>query len=306
MSNAHATTMHIDITPEQQAYRLSNYNIIWRQRQLLVKLFHQFEQPLLLRAQSEQWLSERLKRSSIKLIRLDPDLGETQINLWVNAAEKANKKVFLHLPSTQLVPKKHKALSWFLKRLFDRFAAAFLLLLIAPLMLFIAALICIYSPGPIFFQQWRVGERGKLFKILKFRTMVVNAEKLHHLVMGNQDGLHKLKDDPRLTPIGAWLRRYSLDELPQLINVLRGEMSLVGPRPWALYDALRLDLEGKIRLNALPGITGAWQVKARSNLVEINAVNSIDLEYLRSWSFGEDLKILIMTLPKVILGFGAY
>lgn len=305
MINAHAPAVHIDV-PLQQEHYLSKCNVIWRQKQLLVRLFQRFEQPYLPTTRSEWLLSECLKRSSVQLVRLDPSLGEAQIKLWADAAEKADKKVFLQLPSTQLIPQKHSTFSWFLKQLADRLAATVLLLLIAPLMFFITGLICIYSPGPIFFQQWRVGERGKLFKIWKFRTMVVDAEKLHHRVMGDQNGLHKLKDDPRLTPIGAWMRRYSLDELPQLFNVLRGEMSLVGPRPWALYDALRLSPEGKKRLNALPGITGAWQVQARSNLVDMDAVNCIDLEYLRDWSLRQDLKILMMTLPKVFLGFGAY
>ena len=136
--------------------------------------------------------------------------------------------------------------------------------------------------------------------------MVVDAEQKHHEVMGNSKGLHKLENDPRVTFIGRWLRKYSLDELPQLFNVLRGEMSLVGPRPWALYDALRLSERGKARLNALPGITGAWQVGGRSNQLDLDAVTKWDLEYLAGWSLISDLQILLMTIPKVISGFGAY
>jgi len=136
--------------------------------------------------------------------------------------------------------------------------------------------------------------------------MTIDAEEQHHQVMGDQSGLHKLVADPRTTSIGKWLRKYSLDELPQLFNVLRGEMSLVGPRPWALYDALRIDEAGKTRLNALPGITGAWQVETRSQLLDLNAVNKCDLEYLGSWSLIKDLKILLLTIPKVISGSGAY
>jgi lipopolysaccharide/colanic/teichoic acid biosynthesis glycosyltransferase len=173
-------------------------------------------------------------------------------------------------------------------------------------MLGLMLLIRICSPGPVFFRQWRIGERGKLFRIIKFRTMIVDAEKLHHQVMANQKGLHKREDDPRITPLGRWMRKYSLDELPQLVNVLRGEMSLVGPRPWALYDAVRISREGQKRLNALPGITGNWQVKARSNQLDIEAVNHCDLEYLRTWSLWEDLKLLLLTFPKVFSGFGAY
>ena len=122
----------------------------------------------------------------------------------------------------------------------------------------------------------------------------------------NQKGLHKLEQDPRITCLGKWLRKYSLDELPQLFNVLRGEMSLVGPRPWALYDALRLEEKGKKRLNALPGITGAWQVTARSKLLDLDAVTNCDLEYLYDWSLVKDLKILMLTVPKVVNGSDAY
>jgi len=280
-------------------------NLIWRQRQLLVRLFQQFKQPYLPALESEQWLVDCLKHSPVQLVRLDLDLSETQLRLWAGACKKGNKAVFLRLPPIQALPKKHSSFSWFFKRLSDWIFATLLLLVLSPVMLGLVIVMCIYSPGPIFFQQWRVGERGKLFRMFKFRTMVVDAEKLHHQVMANQNGLHKLKDDPRLTPLGSWMRKYSLDELPQLFNVLRGEMSLVGPRPWALYDAIRLSHEGRKRLNALPGITGAWQVQARSTLVDLDAVNNIDLEYLHNWSLGQDLKILLLTVPKVLSGFGA-
>ena len=189
----------------------------------------------------------------------------------------------------------------------DLSIASLLLVLLSPVLLTIAALIKASTPGPILFRQWRVGQRGKLFRVLKFRTMTVNAEQHHHQVMAGQShtNLHKREDDPRITPLGKRLRKYSLDELPQLFNVLLGEMSLVGPRPWALYDAVRIRPEMLERLNALPGITGAWQVQARSHLLDIDMVNDLDLEYLRNWSLTEDLKILLRTVPKVLSGFGA-
>ena len=193
-----------------------------------------------------------------------------------------------------------------MKRALDWAVAALLLILLSPMLLCLAGLIRMVSPGPIFFKQWRVGERGKLFQIIKFRTMIVGAERLHHQLMCNQDGLHKLQDDPRITPLGRWMRKYSLDELPQLLNVLRGEMSLVGPRPWALYDAVRINPELQPRLNALPGVTGAWQVESRSHLRDLNLVNRGDLKYLHTWSIKQDLKFLLLTIPKVLTGFGAY
>jgi lipopolysaccharide/colanic/teichoic acid biosynthesis glycosyltransferase len=278
----------------------------WRRGQLLVRCLEQEGQLYLPSLESEQWLVGCLKRSPVRLICIDPNLGETGLRFWADACEQANKKVFLKVPSSFELSRKCSSLSWLLKRVLDWSVAALLLLLLSPIMLGLMLLIRICSPGPVFFRQWRIGERGKLFRIIKFRTMIVDAEKLHHQVMANQKGLHKREDDPRITPLGRWMRKYSLDELPQLINVLRGEMSLVGPRPWALYDAVRISREGQKRLNALPGITGNWQVKARSNQLDIEAVNHCDLEYLHTWSLWEDLKLLLLTVPKVFSGFGAY
>lgn len=291
---------------KRQVYHLPEYLVKWRQGQLFIKLSQQANEYNLSVIEDKQFLIECLKNSSAKLLRVEHNLGETKIKVWADASEKAKKVVFLQLPSNNKLPNKQGRISWVLKRLIDWVGAALLLLALSPFMLGLILLISIYMPGPIFFRQWRVGQRGKLFQIIKFRTMVVDAEKLHHQVMGNQTGLHKLIDDPRITGLGRWMRKYSIDELPQLLNVLRGEMSLVGPRPWALYDALRISPEGQKRLNALPGITGPWQVGARSNLLDLEAVNRLDLEYLESWSLLHDLKILILTVTKVFSGFGAY
>lgn len=305
-------TSYIDLLPQadlplnQEQYLHDFHSTLkWRQGRLFVRLTQQDKRVYLPATDNNQWLAECLSYSPVELVRVDLALGEAGLMLWANASEKANKRVFLRIPSECGLLKIQRLLSWRIKRIIDWIAAALLLLLISPLMLVIAVLMQVYMPGPMFFQQWRVGQRGKLFRIIKFRTMVVNAEKLHHQVMADQTGLHKREDDPRITPLGRWMRKYSVDELPQLFNVLRGEMSLVGPRPWALYDALRLSPELQKRLNALPGITGAWQVSARSNLLDINAVTECDLEYLYNWSLWRDLKILLLTVPKVILGVGA-
>lgn len=291
---------------EKQSKSFANYTLKWRQRQLFVQRTNQDQTPYLPCLEDQERLSACLERSQVELVRLSSDLSETEIIYWANACRQAGKKVFLQIPSTPLLPKKRAQFTWLCKRLLDQSIAIVALLLLSPLMLGLALLIYNQSPGSILFWQWRVGERGRLFQILKFRTMIEGAEELHHQIMANQPGLHKHKNDPRVTPIGRWMRRYSLDELPQLINVLRGEMSLVGPRPWALYDAIRISPEMRQRLNALPGITGAWQVAARSNLLDINAVTRCDLEYLKSWTFWQDLKILLLTIPKVFEGFGAY
>jgi lipopolysaccharide/colanic/teichoic acid biosynthesis glycosyltransferase len=233
-------------------------------------------------------------------------MGELNLIRWADASHWAKKPAYLRLPGTSQLPQKQHPIRWGLKRIFDWIVAALLLVFLSPLMLWITLLMTVFSPGPIFFYQWRVGERGKLFRIIKFRTMKVGAEQLHHQIMGGQPGLHKLKDDPRITPLGRWMRRYSLDELPQLINVLRGEMSLVGPRPWAIYDAVRISPDLQHRLNALPGMTGAWQVQSRSTVLDLGTVNRGDLRYLSGWSLWKDFWFLLLTIPKVIAGFGAY
>lgn len=290
--------------PKQQEQHLP-YLLLWRQGKLLVKPAKESKQTYLPATEDQQWIVECLKRSPAGVVYIDQSIHEIGLKLWADACVQAGKKVFLKIPCNHDLPNKRRLVTWGLKRLLDWFAAALLLLTISPLMLMLALLIRVFSPGPILFRQWRVGERGKLFQIIKFRTMVVDAENLHHQLMGNQRGLHKLQDDPRITLVGRWMRKYSLDELPQLFNVLRGEMSLVGPRPWALYDALRINPKGQKRLNALPGITGLWQVEARSTLLDLDEVNNLDLEYLQNWSLRRDLKILMMTVPKVLHGFGA-
>ncbi|XGV94863.1 MAG: heterocyst development glycosyltransferase HepC [Leptolyngbya sp. BL-A-14] len=297
---------HQASTSKTQGDRATHYTLIWRQKQLLLTLSARPNTPPLAALESEQILTDCLERSSVDLVKLTPAMGEAALAMWADACARANKAAYLRVPSIAALPKKQNRLKWWLKRLFDWSAAALLMLVVGPLMLGLSALMLIQSPGPIFFSQWRVGERGKLFRILKFRTMVTGAELYHHQVMGHQAGLHKCEDDPRITPIGRWMRKYSLDELPQLINVLRGEMSLVGPRPWALYDAVRLSPTVQQRLNALPGITGIWQVTSRSHLRDLDAVNRVDLRYLGDWSLRQDFKILLLTVPKVLSGFGAF
>ena len=293
---------------ERSGVESPEYVLKWRQKQLLVlRLCQQTHSPHLPPLTNERWLIDCLKHSPVRLVRVDAGVGETGLRFWANACERSGKTLYLKLPNTSKLPHKRTSVSWSCKRLLDLSLASLMLLLLSPIMVTIAVLIKFYTPGPIVFQQWRVGQRGKLFRVFKFRTMAVNAEQHHHQVMAGQvqTNLHKRDDDPRVTSLGKWLRKYSLDELPQLFNVLRGEMSLVGPRPWALYDAVRIRPDMLQRLNALPGITGVWQIEARSHLLDIDMVNDRDLEYLRNWSLTEDLKILLRTVPKVLSGFGA-
>lgn len=280
--------------------------LTWRHDKLWVSYVEPEARSHLPALGNEDWLKSCLASSSVRAVCLDPRLDDASLKFWADICEYAEKQVFLRVPSTSYLPQQRCRLAWPFKRLSDWLAAALILLVLSPIMLGLMFLVRATSAGPIFFTQWRVGHRGKLFRVMKFRTMIADAERQHHQVMGNQTGLHKRKDDPRITPIGRWMRKYSLDELPQLFNVLRGEMSLVGPRPWALYDAVRIDTDLQRRLSALPGITGAWQVEARSSLLDLNRVNCRDLQYLSEWSLWQDLSILFRTIPKAIAGTGAY
>lgn len=297
-------TLELD-SSQSQSY-LPLCEIKWRQKNLWVKSTSSLSNQSFPALTRKGWLQKCLENSVVKRICIDRDLGEQGIKLWADTCLQSKKPVYVRINSYRDLPNCRQTIYWRVKRIFDWLAAALILLLLSPIMLTIALAIKIFTPGPILYSQWRVGERGKLFKICKFRTMKLNAELQHHQVMSNQNGLHKLKQDPRITFLGRFLRRFSFDEFPQLFNVLRGEMSLVGPRPWALYDALRLKKSDCKRLNAVPGITGAWQVKSRSELLDLEAVTKCDLEYLSGWSLMADLKILLLTIPKVVIGSGAY
>jgi exopolysaccharide biosynthesis polyprenyl glycosylphosphotransferase len=199
--------------------------------------------------------------------------------------------------------------AWGFKRAFDILASAIVLVLLAPLFGAIALLIRWRSPGgPIIFRQLRVGENGRLFPMYKFRTMRPDAESLADgLGAPGEDGqvVYKHRADPRVTRIGRFLRRYSLDELPQLWNVFRGEMSLVGPRPEQLFLVERYAPWQRKRLAVLPGITGWWQVNGRSDL-PMHLNSEYDLYYIQNYSFFLDLRILWKTLGVVLRGSGAY
>jgi exopolysaccharide biosynthesis polyprenyl glycosylphosphotransferase len=195
-----------------------------------------------------------------------------------------------------------------IKDLFDRSAAALGLLMLSPLLVAIAIAIRHSDRGPALFTQMRVGKGGEPFKIYKFRTMVIDAEaRLAEIREKNDsDGvLFKLRKDPRVTSIGAHLRKWSLDELPQLINVLRGEMSLVGPRPALPEEAAKYVAHVRRRLVVKPGLTGMWQVSGRSDLSWDETVR-LDLRYVENWSFALDLQILWKTFSVIFRGAGAY
>lgn len=196
-----------------------------------------------------------------------------------------------------------------LKRLLDLLVATILLVIVSPLWLFIVFWIRLDSSGPAIFKQMRIGLGGKRYTVYKFRTMVQNAEVLIKerldQVTDLENFVFQTKDDPRITPSGRFLRKTSLDELPQLLNILIGNMSLVGPRP-EVPELVRLYTpEQRRRLNVLPGVTGLAQINGRSELT-LGESMTLDLEYVRIWNFWLDLKILWKTIFVVFSGEGAY
>ena len=181
------------------------------------------------------------------------------------------------------------------------------MILLSPLFLVVALLVK-RDGGPVFFLQNRVGLNGELFKMVKFRSMRTDAEEVKKRLMAQNEGngvLFKMKHDPRITGIGHFLRKTSMDELPQLFNVLTGDMSLVGPRPPLPQEVQNYSLEDRKRLNVIPGLTCLWQISGRSDIPFSKQVK-LDKEYIRARGFREDLKILFLTIPAILTGKGAY
>lgn len=194
------------------------------------------------------------------------------------------------------------------KRAFDIVLAGLVILVGLPIWLTVAAAIVLTSPGPVFYGQERIGREGERFTMLKFRSMYRDADaRLAELQADNEASgpMFKMKDDPRVTPVGKWMRKFSVDEFPQLINVMRGEMSLVGPRPPLPHEVERYSTNDWRRLEVTPGMTGLWQVSGRSSLTFDEMVR-LDLFYIENWSVSLDMTIIVRTVPAVLLARGAY
>ncbi len=199
--------------------------------------------------------------------------------------------------------------SYLLKRVFDFVVSVAAIVALAPVFMITALAIWIEDPGPVVFCQTRVGRNGKHFRFFKFRSMVTDAERLKaQLAASNEsvDGvIFKMKRDPRITRVGRVIRKMSIDELPQLFNVLLGDMSLVGPRPPVPAEVARYTLEQRKRLHVIPGITCLWQVSGRSD-IPFTEQFRLDLEYIRSSNLPNDIRLLLKTVPAVLTGRGAY
>ena len=224
-------------------------------------------------------------------------------------AKYAKERVdqFLEYPMLLFDTAPRANIAFIFKCVIDRVVAAIGIILLSPLMFFVALAIKLSSKGPILFKQERCGLNGKKFSLYKFRTMVVDAEKLKaNLLKRNEmDGpAFKIKNDPRITTFGRWLRKTYIDELPQLFNVLRGDMSLVGPRPPLANEVKKYDLWQRRKLSVKPGLTCLWQVGGRND-ISFEQWMKMDLEYIDNWSLWLDTKILARTIPAVLSGKGA-
>lgn len=244
--------------------RSSYCTLQWRRNQLLVKSSGTIKQPYMPFLDTYESLRECLKHSSVKLVRIDPKLGEEKVRLWADACNSASKPIYLRTVTARKQSKLDGSLWWWLKRLTEWMIASVVLLVVSPLMLLLAALMKIDAQEPLFERSWYVGERGKLFKSIKYRTTSVNQTKYHQAV-----------NKENTTQLTRWMRKYGLDNLPQLLNVIHGEMGLFGSRCWTLEDAVRLNPEAQEQLNNLPGIIGSWEVETEeSNILHLDSQTS--------------------------------
>ena len=254
-------------------------------------------------AMGGSWFTELawiLERSSITILAAAAVIGFQDRQLSMVRVESMNLLA--------LIPPSHDHPALPMKRLLDVIGSLLGLLALGPLLLLISAVIRLDSPGPALFRQRRMGQHNEVFICWKFRTMRVgaDAERAQLRAESSQSGAtFKMENDPRITRVGKTLRKFSLDELPQLVNVLRGEMSLVGPMPHPLDDVAKYSARDSRRLLAKPGMTGLWQVSGRSDLDWDDAVG-LDLEYVQGWSLSLDLVLLLRTISVVFKGSGAY
>jgi exopolysaccharide biosynthesis polyprenyl glycosylphosphotransferase len=244
------------------------------------------------------------------MVRLCEELGiRTRVaaEFFPASTSRVSLEFLEHLPliTFSTVPEHHIAI--IAKRIVDFLVAAILLIVSSPLMLVTAALIKLTSPGPVFYSQVRCGRYGRRFRLVKFRTMVDGAEdklwEIKHL--NEMEGpVFKMRNDPRVTSVGRVLRQFSVDELPQVWNVIKGEMSMVGPRAPLPEEVENYTTKQRRRLSVKPGITCLWQVSGRND-IDFNKWMELDLHYIDNWSFWLDLRIMLMTIPAVFTGRGA-
>lgn len=276
---------------------------------------------------SVEGFSEYLKKQVVdSAILTVPTLPKEELNEWIKRLETLGIVVHVTVETFGL-PEEEKAIEklgayrvltycprifnpmeLFLKRCMDIVGGTVGALITLILGLFVAPLIYLESPGPVIFKQVRIGRNGRRFQIYKFRSMYMDAEerKKELMAQNEMDGLmFKMKDDPRITKVGKFIRKTSIDEFPQFFNVLKGDMSLVGTRPPTLDEFMKYEEHHKRRLSLKPGITGMWQVSGRSDIQDFDEVVRLDLQYIDNWSVWLDIKILVQTVLVVLLHRGA-
>ncbi len=250
------STLEIGSSAKLPVNPLAHCTLKWRYKRLWVGYTQQPQEPYLPSLDNQEWLVDCLKHSPVQVVCIEPNVGEGRLRLWADACEQAHKSIFLRIPCKPELPSKKQPIRWWLKRVIEWNIAALLLLVLSPVILVAMLLMGVFSTEPIFSRQWRVGERGKLFQLLELHTMKAHAQTQDYQLIGNQNRHHKSEQKADITTSGGWLSKYVLDKLPQLVNVLRGEMSLVGPRPWSLDEAALLSKSEQQQLRMLPGVIG--------------------------------------------------
>ena len=259
---------------DNQNNRYSYCSIQWRQGQLLVKEPGQLKQPLLTPLENQEYLVKCLQHSPVSLVRIDPVLGENKVKLWADACDKAAKPIFLRVPSTNRQGKSSAYVWLKLRRVFEWLISLILLGFLAPIMLGIMAFMRLNSKGSLFEREWHISERGRLFRIFKFRTHQINAPVLDGKLINYQESLNDLEGRYNFISFEKWMSKHGLENLPQLFNVLRGEMSLFGSRCLTLEEAVLLSPQQQQKLNKLPGIIGLWEVEPEAKLLHLDGQTS--------------------------------
>ena len=229
-------------------------------------------------------------------------VGRYRFARAVPACKAALRDGYVHYLSVEPKP-----LQWALKRLIDVLVSCTALVILAPLLMVVAVAVKLTSRGPVFYRQARVGMHGRAFQMLKFRSMGADADGQRAALEAKNERsgpVFKIANDPRVTPLGRWLRKYSVDELPQIVNVLRGDMSLVGPRPALPHEVVRYEGWQRRRLSVRPGLTCVWQVSGRDR-ISFGSWMLLDMQYIDHWSLWADLRLLFRTVPVVFFGRGA-
>jgi exopolysaccharide biosynthesis polyprenyl glycosylphosphotransferase len=253
--------------------------------------------------------SQRLAELEDVFLACDEEGVQTRVA--VDFFPHVNSEIYLerlgYIPLLTFSAAPHDEVRLLCKRMMDVAIAAAGLLVLAPLMAMVAALVKLTSPGPVIFRQVRCGRNGRRFVFYKFRSMVENAEEMKAALrhMNRKSTAFKIPGDPRLTPIGGWLRKFSIDEWPQLWNVLKGDMSLVGPRPAVPEEVDLYQNWQRRRLRMRPGLTCLWAVAGRDAL-DFDTWMKMDMQYIDNWSLALDWKILVQTVPRVLSGKGAH